>query len=86
MTKEEIIAILQQSNRWGVNYQPELEVIVDVLLQLPLKKLTVKRSDVIELVTSRPLTAREAYMLARLNPDHPDEIKDDQVYFQLWWD
>lgn len=86
MTKQEFVTILQRSNRWGVNNQPPLEDVVNTLLQLPIEEVVVTRDDTIEFITFRPLTAREAFRLARLDFSFPDEIEDNQTCFKLWWD
>ncbi len=85
LSREEITAALAKSQRWGVNDQPELEVMLDYLTALPVTRVLAE-DDGLQFDVARPLTAGEAFALARLCEDYPDNIEDHQTHFVLWWD
>ncbi len=90
VTKQEIENALQQSDRWGVNSQPYLKDVLEFLLRVQQKcglKHVNAEGATLMFVTERPLTPSLAYEMAvLLSPDLPEEIRDEQTSFLLWWD
>ena len=91
MTRNEILDRLGESDRWGVNYQPDLDEMVDFLAEVSegcgLRDLRVEARDMLSFRTARPLTPSLAFRLGRMMFDGlPEEIDDRQTHFTLWWD
>lgn len=85
LSLREIKDSLRESNRWGVNHQPPLEEVAEVLAHIGVVEVRAS-GPVLEFITAKPLTPSQAYILARLGQDEPDCIDDTQVEFHLWWD
>ena len=86
MNDTQLKTALAASDRWGVNWQPSSTDVLDVLRRLPVEHVEILDRDILYIKTYRPLTASEAYSLARLYQDSPEKIADDQCEFTLWWD
>lgn len=92
MQRDEILAILRQSDRWGINQQPEdVDLFAMFLSSLPCKSIKMKYQDTCIITFERELTEEEAYQLrvqAQLdiedeNPFDPRKRKTEAF---CWWD
>lgn len=79
-------ALLEGSNRWGVNWQPDAYWFAAELAKLPVSRVRAQ-DDTLELWFARPLTGSEGFNLAQAAlADTPEEVYGDLTYVQLWWD
>ena len=98
LTAEEVRkALTYTSYSWGADGDVEVlfgphgtidgESVLAVMSALPLVALDANDlTATLTFETARPLTAPEAWRLARLDSDTPEEIEPGQTHFQLWWD
>jgi len=91
LTNEQILEALEKSERWGTNYQPDLEDIFTFLKEVNEKcgLINVEAvDDTLDFTTFKPLTPSLAFKMAWLLScdGAPEEIEDDQTHFTLWWD
>jgi hypothetical protein len=92
LTRDDLLEVLQKSDRWGTNSQP-LDVVrfAELLATLPCSTIRMKASHTFVLTFDRPLTDEEAERLERYensgleeSPFWPDGRPRTEAY--LWWD
>jgi len=91
-TFDKILFELNKSNRWGVNDQPvDPGLVANVIVELPILSVNMKKQDTLILKFTRPLSEDEANKLRRavdLDPEHEDDPFPDGPKLEAlcWWD
>jgi hypothetical protein len=92
LTTNQLLEVLQESERWGTNSQPvDVARFAEVLAALPCATVRMKAPDTFVLTFDRPLTDEEAKRLEQYedsgleeSPFWPDGRPRTEAY--LWWD
>lgn len=89
MDREEILHAIRDAPALDNSLAPREQDLAEKLAKLPVEKIYQREYPdegrfAIAIHTSRPLTASEAHLLARIAPE-PVEISDDQTIFILMW-
>jgi hypothetical protein len=89
LTEEEILVVLRQSDRWGINLQPvDVASFARYLASLPCASVRMKGEDTCIVTFERPLTSEEADALSETagmeeSPYTPG-VPATEAF--LWWD
>lgn len=88
MTRTQMQRILERFDRWGVNYQPTLDEVLDTLEELPVKSVRMEGKDTLVVTFHRPLEGWEVWNLCMtLRPDEPGLANPGPITsVTLWWD
>ncbi len=85
LTPSEIEAHLYVDQPLGVSSRWDVADLAEALRELPIKSVGHDGRDRVQFVTTRPLTASEAYRLGRLGAVWPETIAINQTEFELRW-
>ena len=92
LTEKEILQILQQSDRWGINEQPEdVEAFASFLATLPCRTVRMKNDDTCIITFERELDTAEAEQLRErsnltVEDEDPFDPRKPGTEAFLWWD
>lgn len=86
MDKGEILALLLEgSDRWNCNDQPEADYVASVLAGLPVEDV-IADDDELRVSFTAPLTAQQAFDLALAMSGDESSLDDIGEVAEFWWD